>query len=94
MRAAKPARLAIDVTAVKINGDWSWVYDAIGLDSWLILDVEIIGQQGTDLGAAFLHKLTEKHDLSETIFLVGGYGYLTFLYRLGLSGHSPMLIET
>lgn len=35
---------------------------------------------------AFLHRLTEKHDLDETTFLVDGYGYSTALARLGLSG--------
>jgi putative transposase len=51
----------------------------------LIPDVEVFGWRGTDPTAAFLHRLTEKHDLSETVFLVGGYGYLTALSRLGLS---------
>ncbi|WP_222912843.1 IS6 family transposase [Natrinema sp. SYSU A 869] len=84
--SASPSRVAIDETAVKINGDWSWVYAAIDLDSRLILDVAVFGRRGTDPAAAFLHKLTEKHDLSNTVFLVDGYGYLTALSRLGLSG--------
>ncbi|MFP9062629.1 IS6 family transposase [Natrialbaceae archaeon A-chndr2] len=84
---AKPSRVAVDETAVKINGDWSWVYAAIDLDSRLILDVEVFGRRGTDPAAAFLHRLTEKHDLSDTEFLVDGYGYLTALSRLGLGGH-------
>ncbi|AHG02011.1 hypothetical protein HALLA_01545 (plasmid) [Halostagnicola larsenii XH-48] len=29
---AKPSQVAIDETAVKINGDWSWVYAAIESD--------------------------------------------------------------
>jgi putative transposase len=86
LRTAKPSRVAIDETAVKINGDWFWVYAAIGLDSKLILDVAVFGRRGTDPAAAFLHRLTEKHDLSDTVFLVDGYGYLTALSQLGLSG--------
>ncbi|ELK50396.1 transposase, partial [Haloferax sp. BAB-2207] len=35
---------------------------------------------------AFLHRLSEKHDLSDAVFLVDGYGYQTALSRLGLSG--------
>ncbi len=31
--------------------------------------------------------LAEKHDLSDTEFLVDDYGYLTALFRVGLSGH-------
>jgi len=63
------------------------VYAAINLDSRLILNVAVLEQRGTDPVAAFLHKLTEKHDLSGTVFLVDGYGYLTALSRLGLTGH-------
>ena len=40
---AKPSRVAIDETAVRINGDWSWVYAAIDVDSRLILDVTVLG---------------------------------------------------
>ncbi|TYL36751.1 hypothetical protein CV102_20980 [Natronococcus pandeyae] len=42
----------------------------IDFDSRLILDVAVFGHRGTDPAAAFLHKLTEKHDLSETKILV------------------------
>jgi putative transposase len=83
---ATPSRVAIDETAVKINGDWPWVYAAIDLGSRLILDVSVFGRRGTDPAAAFLHRITEKHDLDDTVFLVDGYGYLTALSRLGLSG--------
>ncbi|ELY93715.1 Integrase catalytic region [Natrialba taiwanensis DSM 12281] len=63
------------------------MYAAIDLDTKLILDVALFGRRGTDPAAAFLHGLTEKHDLSEAEFLVDGAGYLTALHRLGLSGH-------
>ncbi len=63
------------------------MYDAIDLDTKLILDVALFGQRGTDPAAAFLHGLTEKHGLSDTKFLVDDAGYLTALSRLGLSGH-------
>ena len=76
---AKPKRVAVDETAVKINGELCWVYAAIDLDSKLILDAELFGRNGTDPAAAFLHRLTEKHDLSETVFLVDGFGYETSL---------------
>ncbi len=84
--SAQPTRVAVDETAVKINGELCWVYAAIDLDSKLILDAELFGRHGTDPAAAFLHRLTEKHDLSETVFLVDGFGYETTLARLGLSG--------
>ncbi len=39
-----------------------------------------------DLATAFLYRLTEKHDLDETEFLVDAGGYLTALARHELSG--------
>lgn len=42
-------------------------------------------RHGTDPVAAFLHRLTEKHDVAETEFLVGAGGYLTALARHELS---------
>ena len=82
----KPKRVAVDETAVKINGELCWLYAAIDLESKLILDAELFGRHGTDPAAAFLHRLAEKHDLSETVFLVDGFGYQTALARLGLRG--------
>ncbi|MDL0130808.1 IS6 family transposase [Halobacterium salinarum] len=83
---AQPKRVAVDETAVKINGEWSWLYAAIDIDTKLILDVALFGRHGTDPAAAFLQKLQEKHDLSEAEFLVNQFGYRTALARLGLSG--------
>jgi len=83
---AQPKRVAADETAVKINGEWSWLYAAIDLDTKLILGVDLFGRHGTDPAAAFLHGLSEKHDLSEAVFLVDDFSYQTALARLGLSG--------
>jgi putative transposase len=83
---AQPKRVAVDETAVKINGEWSWLYAAIDLDTKLILDVALFGRHGTDPAAAFLSGLAEKHDLSDTTFLVDQFGYRTALARLGLNG--------
>ena len=83
---AKPSRVAVDETAVKINGEWSWLYAAIDLDTKLILDVALFGRHGTDPAAAFLSGLAEKHDLSNATFLVDQFGYRTAVARLGLNG--------
>jgi len=61
----KPKRVAVDETAVKINGELCWLYAAIDLESKLILDAELFGRHGTDPAAAFLHRLAEKHNLSD-----------------------------
>jgi putative transposase len=83
---ATPSRVAVDETAVRVNGELSWVYAAIDLDTKLLLDIAVFGRRGTDPAAAFLHNLTEKHDCSQATFLVDGYGYLTALSRLDVSG--------
>ena len=40
----------------------------------------------TDPAAAFLHRLTENHDVADTEFLTDAGGYLTALVRLDLRG--------
>jgi len=52
----------------------------------LIHDATVFDRRGSDPAAAFLRDLDEKHDLSDAVFLVDGYGYLTSLARIGLSG--------
>jgi putative transposase len=51
---AAPSRFAVDKTAVRINGEWSWVYDAINLETKMLLDVAVFGRRGTDPAAAFI----------------------------------------
>jgi transposase-like protein len=46
----------------------------------------VFSRRGTDPAAAFLHRLTEKHGVSDTEFLTDAAGYLTALARLGLRG--------
>ena len=83
---AQPSRVAVDETAVKINGEWSWLYAAIDIDTKLLLDVQLFKRHGTDPAAAFLHGVVEKHDCESAVFLVDQFGYRTALSRLGLSG--------
>ena len=62
------------------------MYAAIGIDTKLLLDVQLFKRHGTDPAAAFLHGIVEKHDCEDTVFLVDQFGYRTALSRLGLSG--------
>jgi putative transposase len=86
LRTASLSRVADDETAVKINGEWSWLYVAIDIETKLILDVALFDRHGTDPAAVFLHRLREKHDLSDAEFLVDQFVYRTDLARLGLNG--------
>lgn len=83
---AQPSRLAVDETQIEVDGE-KWLYAAIDTESKLLLEIDAYSRRGTDPAAAFLHRLTEKHDLGETEFLVDAGGYLTALSRHDLSGH-------
>jgi putative transposase len=50
------------------------------------LKIDVFGRRWTDPTAAFLHRLTEKHDVSDIEFLTDAGGYLTALARLDLHG--------
>jgi transposase-like protein len=70
-----------------VDGEEKWLYAAIDTESKLLLEVDVFSRRGTDPAAAFLHRLTEKHDIANTEFLVDAGGYLTALARHDLSGH-------
>jgi len=76
---AMPARVAIDETAAKINGEWNWRYAAVDLDSLYLPDITVFSHHDTDPAAAFLHRLTEKYGLADADYLVNARGYRTTL---------------
>ena len=83
---AEPSRVAVDEKQIEVDGEKKWLYAAIDTDSKLLLDIDVYSRRGIDPAAAFLHRLTEKHDVSDTEFLVDCGGYLTALFRNELSG--------
>jgi putative transposase len=83
---AQPKRVAVAESAVEFNGEWPWLYAAMNPGTNLILGVALFGRHGTDPAAAFLHRLNERYDLSDAVFLVDQFGYRTALTRLGLNG--------
>jgi transposase-like protein len=83
---AKPSRVAVDEKQIEVDGEKKWLYAAVDTESKLLLEVDVFSRRGTDPAAAFLHRLTEKHDVAETEFLVDAGGYLTALSRHDLSG--------
>jgi transposase-like protein len=62
------------------------LYATIDTESKLLFVIDLYSRRGTDPAAAFLHRLTEKHDVSDTELLVDVGGYLTTLFRHDLSG--------
>ncbi|MFC6765489.1 IS6 family transposase [Natrinema soli] len=83
---AAPLRVAVDEKQIEVDGEKKWLYAAIDTESKLLLEIDVYSRRGTDPAAAFLQWLTEKHDVSDTEFLVDGGGYLTALFRHELSG--------
>ena len=83
---AAPPRVAVDETQIEVDGEKKWLYAAIATGSKLLLGIDVYSRRGIDPAAAFLHRLTEKHDVSDTEFLVDAGGYLTALFRHNLSG--------
>ena len=84
---AAPSRVAVDETAIRIGCEQFWLYAALDIDSKLLLGVRVSRWRGTRPASAFLSELNERHDLSETEFLVDGMGYLTALAQTDLGGH-------
>jgi len=83
----EPSQVAVNEKQIKVDGEKKWLYAAIDIESRLLLKVDVYSRRGRDPAAAFLHRLTEKHDVAETEFLVDGAGYLTALAWRELSGH-------
>jgi transposase-like protein len=83
---AAPSRVAVDEKQIKVDGEEKWLYAAIDTESKLLLEIDVYSRRGTDPAAAFLHRLTENHNVSDTEFLVDAAGYLTALARRELSG--------
>ena len=83
---AEPSRVAVDEKQITVDGEKKWLYAAVDTDSKLLLDIEVFSRRGTDPASAFLHRLTTKHEVSDTEFLVDAGGYLTALARRELSG--------
>ncbi|MFB9811557.1 IS6 family transposase [Haloarcula sebkhae] len=82
----QPSRVAVDEKQITVDGEKKWLYAAVDTDSKLLLEVDVFSRRGTDPAAASLHRLTQKHDVAETEFLVDAGGYLTALARRELSG--------
>ncbi len=83
---AKPSRVAVDEKQIEVDGEKKWLYAAIDTESKLLLDIDVYSRRGTDPAAAFLHRLTEKHTVSDAEFLIDGGGYLTVLVQHNLNG--------
>jgi len=83
---AEPSRVAVDKKQITVDGEKKWLYAAVDTESKLLLEVDVFSRRGIGPAAAFLHRLTEKHDVADTESLVDAAGYLTALAHRELSG--------
>ena len=83
---AEPSRVAVDEKQIEVDGEEKWLYAAINTESKLLLEIDVYSRRGIGPAAAFLYRLTEKHDVSDVEFLVDAGGYLIALFRHDLSG--------
>jgi len=81
----EPSLVAVDEKQIEVDGEEKWLYAAIDTESKLLLELDVYSRRGTDPAAAFLHRLTEKRDVTDAEFLVDAGGYLTALFRHELS---------
>jgi transposase-like protein len=59
---AQPSRVAVDEKRIEIDGEEKWLYAAIDTESKLLLEIDVYSRRGIGPAAAFLHRLTGKHD--------------------------------
>jgi transposase-like protein len=64
LRTAKPSRVAVDEKQITVADETKWLYAAIDTDSKLLSEVDVFSRRGTDPASGFLHRLTQKHDVS------------------------------
>ena len=80
-----PAKVALDDTVVKINGEQFWLVAAVELDTNVILHVRLYPSRNTALTKMFLRELTEKHAIDDAEFFVDGAPWLhAGLFELGM----------
>lgn len=77
--------VAVDQTQIEVDREEKWLYAAIDTDSKPYWKSRCSAARDRP-AAASLHRLTEKHKVSETEFLVDSTGYLTALSYHELNG--------
>ena len=71
-----PDHVAIDETVIQLDNDRYWLYAAVDPETNEFLHVKLFPARTTALTKIFLQELTEKHDVSDAVFLVDGAPWL------------------
>ncbi|MFB6138592.1 MAG: IS6 family transposase [Halobacteriaceae archaeon] len=80
-----PAKIALDETVVKLEGERYWLFAAVDPETNVILHSGLYSHRNLGATKMFLRELDEKHDLDETEFFVDGAPWLhAGLHELGM----------
>lgn len=80
-----PAKVALDETVIKIDGERFWLYGAVEPETNVILHVRLYTTRTIALTKMFLRELRDKHDVEDAEFFVDGAPWLQAgLFELGM----------
>jgi transposase-like protein len=81
----EPAKIALDETVVKVNGERHWLFAAVEPDTNVILHLRVFSLRNLGATKQFLRELREKHDIENAEFFVDGAPWLqSGLHELGM----------
>ena len=67
-----PDHIAVDETVIQLNDEQYWLYAAVDPETNELLHTKLRPTTTKVLAHSFLTELTEKHDVSDAVFLVDG----------------------
>jgi len=67
-----PDHVAVDETVIQLNDEQYWLYAAVDPDTNELLHTKLEPTTAKVLAHSFLTELSEKHDVSDAVFLVDG----------------------
>jgi len=79
----EPDRVAVDQKAIRINDEQYWLYAAVDPATNRILHCRLFPTYTIPISREFLTELTEKHDVSDAVFLVDDADDLVGALRKG-----------
>jgi transposase-like protein len=68
----KPDHIAVDETVIQLNDEQYWLYAAVDPHTNELLHTKLEPTTNKVLAHSFLAELSEKHDVSDAVFLVDG----------------------
>ncbi len=68
-----PDHIAVDETVIRLNDEQYWLYAAVDTETNELLHTKLEPTTTKVLAHSFLTELSEKHDVSDAVFLVDGW---------------------